>query len=287
MTGTIATPPTDAAAQADELRAHEEKLSERGSLYEPHTSTSDKENPYGRLGRPVSRHAPFYRGFVGAARSSRRARPRLRAAADVVGHRARAHCRVPGGGPEPDRGVRDPARDEAGLGGARRLDHGARVPDRAALRRRRRAAQSGRHAGQRRAEVDRRSAAPQDDRPPRREVPHPVRPRGQAEEARLPHRCLRRRVQRRAHRAERGRHDRRRPDPDAVLPRVAADAQASALLARARDASRACRATRRRDPAPGRSLCDRRGVRCDARRHCEPASSCCRSVSLSTRCRLR
>jgi predicted PurR-regulated permease PerM len=55
---------TDAAVEAEELRVHEEKLSERGSLYEPHAI--DKENPYGRLGQPVSRHAPFYRGFAGA-----------------------------------------------------------------------------------------------------------------------------------------------------------------------------------------------------------------------------
>ncbi len=63
----VAEPAADPAADpVDEVRAEEERLSERGSLYEPHGSTSDDENPYGRLGRPVSRHAAFYRGFVSA-----------------------------------------------------------------------------------------------------------------------------------------------------------------------------------------------------------------------------
>jgi predicted PurR-regulated permease PerM len=43
-----------------------ELLVERGSLYEPAPESSDEENPYGRLGRPVSRQSPFYKGFTGA-----------------------------------------------------------------------------------------------------------------------------------------------------------------------------------------------------------------------------
>jgi len=56
----------DTSEPVDEVLAEEERRSERGSLYEPHGSTTDDGNPYGQLGRPVSRHTPFYRGFVGA-----------------------------------------------------------------------------------------------------------------------------------------------------------------------------------------------------------------------------
>src|SRR6478609_5726131 len=56
----------DTSEPVDEVFAEEERRSERGSLYEPHGTTSDDGSPYGRLGRPVSRHTPFYRGFVGA-----------------------------------------------------------------------------------------------------------------------------------------------------------------------------------------------------------------------------
>ncbi len=44
----------------------EEELSARGSLYDPASADTDDANPYGRLGKPVSRQSPFYRGFVGA-----------------------------------------------------------------------------------------------------------------------------------------------------------------------------------------------------------------------------
>ena len=56
----------DTSEPVDEVLVEEEKRSERGSLYEPHGTASDGANPYGRLGRPISRHTPFYRGFVGA-----------------------------------------------------------------------------------------------------------------------------------------------------------------------------------------------------------------------------
>lgn len=56
----------DTSEPVDEVRAEQERRSERGSLYEPQGNTPDDGNPYGRLGRPVSRHAAFYRGFVGA-----------------------------------------------------------------------------------------------------------------------------------------------------------------------------------------------------------------------------
>lgn len=57
--------PVDGTA-VDEVLAEQERRSERGSLYEPHGTSVDEANRYGRLGRPVSRQAPFYRGFVGA-----------------------------------------------------------------------------------------------------------------------------------------------------------------------------------------------------------------------------
>lgn len=46
--------------------AAEDVLTQRGTLYEPPSAQADEDNPYGRLGRPLSRQSPFYRGFVGA-----------------------------------------------------------------------------------------------------------------------------------------------------------------------------------------------------------------------------
>ena len=112
----------DTSEPVDEVLVEEEKRSERGSLYEPHGTASDEANPYGRLGRPISRHAPFYRGFVGALGVLVALVFGLRRSAAVVGHRAGTHRRIPRGGAEPDRRVRDPARHEARLGGAGRLD---------------------------------------------------------------------------------------------------------------------------------------------------------------------
>jgi predicted PurR-regulated permease PerM len=54
-----------AESRAD-AHAAEEILAERGSLYDPTPEGSDEENPYGRLGRPISRQSPFYKGFTGA-----------------------------------------------------------------------------------------------------------------------------------------------------------------------------------------------------------------------------
>jgi predicted PurR-regulated permease PerM len=39
-------------------------LSERGSLYDPTPESADDDNPYGRLGRPISRQGAFYKGFA-------------------------------------------------------------------------------------------------------------------------------------------------------------------------------------------------------------------------------
>lgn len=41
-------------------------LTQRGSLYGPVPTSATDEDPYGRLGRPISRQSPFYRGFIGA-----------------------------------------------------------------------------------------------------------------------------------------------------------------------------------------------------------------------------
>lgn len=43
-----------------------DRLTRRGSLYDRASASSTEDNPYGRLGRPISRQSPFYRGFVGA-----------------------------------------------------------------------------------------------------------------------------------------------------------------------------------------------------------------------------
>lgn len=54
------------AAQAEAQAERDVEYAERGSLYEPSLPSADEDNPYGRLGRPLSRQSPFYRGFLGA-----------------------------------------------------------------------------------------------------------------------------------------------------------------------------------------------------------------------------
>ncbi|MGH8861895.1 MAG: AI-2E family transporter [Jatrophihabitantaceae bacterium] len=58
---------TDSNPERDAEQAAEETRAEKGSLYDPTPDDTDDENPYGRLGRPVSRQSAFYRGFVTTA----------------------------------------------------------------------------------------------------------------------------------------------------------------------------------------------------------------------------